>query len=117
MTLAKRLTMAVAVVGIGYALAVFFRFYPTQSQQPPEPARRNKVTLSWDKAARATSYNIYRRPQSIDAYTKMGSSATTSYEDPTVQSGLKYCYVVTSVDSQGQEGVRSKEMCVTVPRP
>lgn len=115
MTLGQRL--AIAVLAMGSLLLLGFYFYPTHSQEPVEPPKPHKVTLNWNKAPRAISYNIYRRPYRLDLHTKLGSSATTSYEDPAVQSGERYCYAITSVDSKEQESVRSKELCVTIPHP
>src|ERR1700682_1978129 len=115
MMLVKRLTMV--VIATGCVLALGWHFLQTQSEQPAEPPRPHRVALHWDKAARAASYNVYRRPYRIDTYTKWASSSTTSFEDPTVQSAERYCYVVTAVDSKGRESAKSKEVCVSVPHP
>jgi fibronectin type 3 domain-containing protein len=115
MTLVKRVT--IVVIAIGCVLVLGWRFHETQSEQPAEPPRPHQVTLNWDKALRAASYNVYRRPYRIDTYTKLASSNTTSFEDPTVQSAERYCYVVTAVDSKARESAKSKEVCVTIPHP
>jgi fibronectin type 3 domain-containing protein len=115
MTMAKRLATIVVVVAILSALG--FYFYPSQSQEPAEPPRPHKVTLNWEKTARAVSYNIYRGPYLSDTFEKLGSSATTTYEDPAAMSEMRYCYAITAVDAKGRESAKSKEMCVTVPHP
>jgi hypothetical protein len=115
MTLFNRLAIAALVIGGGIALG--FYFHSAGSQQPEEPPRPHKVTLHWDKAAHAKTYNIYRRPYRQDTFAMLGSSETTSYEDPTVRSAEIYCYVVTSVDSKGRESVHPREVCITVPHP
>jgi fibronectin type 3 domain-containing protein len=107
----------VVLVGLSALFGMGFYFYPAERQQPVEPSRPHKVTVNWEKAARAVSYNIYRRPYRSDAYSKLGTSPVNTYEDPTAMSGETYCYQVTSVDSKGHESVRSKDLCVTVPRP
>jgi len=112
---AKRIITALLVVS--GLLGLGFYFYPAERQQPADPPRLRKVTLNWEKAPRAVSYNIYRRPYRSDAYSKLGSSAVNSYEDPTAMSGETYCYQIASVDSKGHESARSQELYVTVPRP
>lgn len=115
MTLVKS---AIALLALGGVLAICFYLYAGHSQAPPsEPARPHKITLTWNAAPHAVSYNIYRRPYRSDSYTKLASSAVPSYEDSAVQSAERYCYETSSVDAKGRESARSTEICVTVPRP
>ncbi len=107
----------IAVVLVSALLGLAFYFYPAHSQQSAEPPRLHKVTLNWEKVPRAVSYNIYRRTYRSDAYSKLGSSPVNTYEDPTAMSGETYCYQTTSVDSKGHESARSRDLCVSVPRP
>jgi fibronectin type 3 domain-containing protein len=99
------------------ALVLILYLRPTRSQQPAVPSRPHKITINWEKVPHAVSYNVYRRAYRVKIYTRLGTSNANNYEDPTVQSGERYCYVVTSIDSQGNESPRSKEICQTVPRP
>lgn len=115
MTILKRLAMALAVGGIVLVLILYL--HPTQSQQPTAPSKPHKVTINWEKAPHAVSYNVYRRLYRIETFTKLGTASTNSYEDPGAQGGERYCYVVTSVDSKGKESPRSAEICQTVPLP
>jgi fibronectin type 3 domain-containing protein len=115
MPLLKRLTIAAA--GIMTLLVIGCHSYSATPQQSEEPSKSHKLTLTWNKAPRAKSYNVYRRPYRTGTYTKLGNSNTTAYEDATVQSAERYCYQVTSVDAKGQEGERSREFCVTIPHP
>jgi fibronectin type 3 domain-containing protein len=78
----------------------------------------HSVTLSWTASTSAVSgYNVYRSSVSGGPYTKLNSSlvTTTSYTDATVQAGQTYYYVVTSVDSSGNESAYSTEVSATVP--
>ena len=109
--------IAVILVVLSAMLALGFYFRPAERQQPAEPAKPHKVTVNWEKVARAVSYNIYRRPYRSDRYTKVGTSTTNSYDDPTVVSAEEYCYQISSVDDKGHESVRSKDLCVTIPHP
>jgi hypothetical protein len=115
MTNLKRSAIALATVGILLALILYLR--PTRSQQPAQPPQPHKIMINWEKAPHAVSYNVYRRPYRIETFTKVGTSNTNSYDDPTVQGGERYCYVVTSIDPKGEESERSKEICQTVPLP
>jgi hypothetical protein len=115
MTILKRSGVALVLAGI--LLVLIFYLHPTRSQQPAQPSRPHKITINWDKAPRAVSYNVYRRLYRSQTFTKVGTSNTNSYDDPGVQGGERYCYVVTSLDSKGKESDRSREICLTVPSP
>jgi hypothetical protein len=114
MTILKRSGVALMLAGI---LLVLIYLYPIRSQQPAHPSKPHKITINWDKAPRAVSYNVYRRLYSSQTFNKVGTSNTNSYDDPGVQGGERYCYVVTSLDSNGKESDRSREICLTVPSP
>jgi hypothetical protein len=111
---AKRL--AIAAAAIAAALAVGFYFYPARSSQTEERAP-HKVTLRWNKAPRAKSYMVYRRPDRVATYLKLGTTVDPSYEDRAVDAGQRYCYQVTTIESHARESVPSAEICVNVPQP
>ncbi|MDP9339585.1 MAG: hypothetical protein M3P45_12025 [Acidobacteriota bacterium] len=104
----------IVLVVVGALLGLGFYFYPVDRPQLP---KQHKITVTWDKVPRAASYNIYRRPYRSEAYSRLASSATNSYEDSTVIPAETYCYQITSLDSKGHESARSKDLCVAVPRP
>jgi hypothetical protein len=110
----KRLT--IAATAIAAVFAVGFYFYPARSSQT-EARAPHKVTLRWNKAPHAKSYIVYRRPDRVVTYLKLGTTAEPSYEDRAVEAGQRYCYQVTTVESHGRESVPSPEMCVNVPQP
>lgn len=79
-----------------------------------------QVALSWTAATAGNfsiaSYNVWRSTTgSGSAYTKINSSAVTAttYTDSTASNGTKYFYVVTAVDSQGNESTKSSEVNAT----
>ena len=109
----KRLMIAVAVIAGLSALG--FYFYPTLSRQSPGAPGQHTVTLTWNDAARATSYNIYRRAYGTDTLAKIGTSNKTSYFDSTAQPGFRYAYAVSAVDAKGREGAKTQEVWATVP--
>jgi len=78
----------------------------------------DQVTLSWtDSATTISGYNVYRSTVSGGLYSKLNSPliTATQYVDSTVQGGQTYYYVVTSVNSSGQESAYSNVATATVP--
>ncbi len=112
---------AIGVFALTGMLAVGWHFYGgaiPQLQKTQEAARPHEVTLTWEKSKRAVSYNVYRRAyRGDDTFVKVGSSEANEYVDTTVQSEMRYCYVVTAIDNKGHESAKSKEFCVTIPHP
>lgn len=60
------------------------------------------VTLTWDAAAAASSYNIYRAPIEGGQLQKVGDAAVPTWIDTNVENGKKYYYTVTAVVSGGE---------------
>ncbi|HEY4817747.1 MAG TPA: choice-of-anchor D domain-containing protein [Candidatus Acidoferrum sp.] len=78
----------------------------------------HKATLTWTPSTSTVSgYNVYRGTQKGGPYTKETSSLVpgSTYTDLSVQAGLTYHYVVTSVHSNGVESVYSSEVSATIP--
>ncbi len=78
----------------------------------------HSVTLAWNATTSAVAgYNVYRSEVSGGPYTKINSSivAADSYVDSSVQGGLIYYYVVTSVTSAGVDSVDSTQVSAAVP--
>lgn len=67
----------------------------------------NNVTLSWDAADNAQSYNIYR------SRTLIGTTNGTTFTDNNVPYG-KYDYFLKSVDADGLNSVASETVHVTL---
>ena len=74
-----------------------------------------KVTLTWDKVANATSYNVYWSNSS--GVNKRNGVKISAVKNPVTITGLKrgatYYFVVTSVNESG-ESRESKELPYTV---
>jgi len=81
----------------------------------------HSVGLTWLAPAsspdQVVGYNVYRSPSGAGAFQLLnaGIDLTTAYTDSTVQNGLAYDYVVTSVDSAGVESVPSNMYTANVP--
>ncbi|MCS4184938.1 fibronectin type III domain-containing protein [Salinibacter ruber] len=76
-------------------------------------SRDSEVALSWDGAAGADTYNVYRSTSSTDGAEGEPLAtgvAETSYADTDAQNGTKYYYRVTSVNSSGAESDASSEV-------
>ena len=67
----------------------------------------NNVTLSWDAASNAQSYNIYRGGHHI------GNTSGTTFTDANIAYG-EYNYVLKSVDANGLLSTASESVFVTV---
>ncbi len=83
---------------------------PNQDLTPPQApqhltatAGNHQVALNWSAAAQAASYNVYRSPLSGGGYQLVGSATGTIYTDTTVENSKLYYYVVTALDSAGNE--------------
>jgi Abnormal spindle-like microcephaly-assoc'd, ASPM-SPD-2-Hydin/Immunoglobulin I-set domain len=92
---------------------------PTQiSLSGTGAAASYSTTLSWTASTSSvTGYNVYRGTTSGGPYTKLTASVDSndSYADNSVQAGLTYYYVVTSVNSSGAESVYSNQVSATIP--
>ena len=80
----------------------------------------HSVALSWGASdSQVSGYNVYRSTTSGSGYSRINSSliATTSFTDQAVTAGATYYYVVTAVDSSGDESTYSNEVGVTIPSP
>jgi len=78
----------------------------------------HSVTLNWTTSASTVSgYNVYTSAVSGGPYTKLNSTpiTATTYVDTSVQSGLTYFYVATSVDSSSVESADSAEVSAIIP--
>jgi hypothetical protein len=96
----------------------------TENNPPSAPtnliatAGDSKVTLSWTAVDGATAYNIKRSTTAGGPYTTIATNVSgTSYVDNTVTNGTTYYYVVTTVDSNGNESANSNEASATPQAP
>ncbi|MCS3953320.1 fibronectin type III domain-containing protein [Salinibacter ruber] len=76
-------------------------------------SRDSEVALSWQGAAGADTYNVYRSTSSTDGAEGEPLAtgvAETSYADTAAENGTKYYYRVTSVNPNGTESSASGEV-------
>jgi hypothetical protein len=80
----------------------------------------HSVSLTWSPSSSAVAgYDVYRSEVSGGPYSKVNSGvvAADSYTDSTVQAGLTYYYVVTSVTAAGMQSADSAQTSATIPTP
>jgi fibronectin type 3 domain-containing protein len=94
---------------------------PSAPPAPPETVSAapgiGEVTLNWSDVTGATSYNVYR--SQISPVTKTGTKTTVTDNAVVVaglDNGIKYYFVVTAVDANGESAV-SVEVSATPVLP
>jgi uncharacterized repeat protein (TIGR01451 family) len=69
-----------------------------------------QVDLAWDAVTGAAGYDVYRSYVSGGGYTRVATgTVTTAFADTTVTNGRWYYYVVTALDTAGNQSERSNE--------
>ena len=84
-------------------------------------AGANGIKVTWEKAANAATYNVYRKGPG-DTYWKVVSAkqSGTSYTDKNVTAGSTYKYTVRGVASDGKTlspGFNNTGVSATMPKP
>jgi len=83
-------------------------------------AAPHAVALSWSPSSSddISYYKVYRGTVSGGPYNLLTNDvSSTSYTDPSVQSGSTFYYVTTAVDSTGEEGAYSNQAQAVIPVP
>jgi Abnormal spindle-like microcephaly-assoc'd, ASPM-SPD-2-Hydin len=83
------------------------------------PGSTHSVALTWDASSSSgiIGYYLYRSTTPGNGFARLVTSPLSGlqYTDGAVQAGTTYYYVVTAVDSAGQESPRSAEAIAAVP--
>jgi hypothetical protein len=84
--------------------------------------QNGNALLSWEGATdcnggEVAGYNIYRSTDARDSYEKLNTTPITEtyYLDSSCERGATYHYIVTSVDSDGDESPKTPQMSVAIP--
>jgi fibronectin type 3 domain-containing protein len=92
---------------------------PQQTTTPPaQPAPPRVIHLSWAPSESAVAgYRVYRSQAQSGPYVdyNAGPLDALSFDDSSVVPGATYFYVVTSLDSEGDESVFSNQAVVALP--
>ncbi len=77
----------------------------------------HSVTLNWQASTSSgvTGYNVYRSTVSGGYYGLLANTGNLTYKDSAVQSGTTYYYVVTALNSVGQQSAYSNQVTAVVP--
>jgi len=83
---------------------------PSSPEDVTATAGDGQVTISWDKASKATSYNIYwsTTPGVTKATGTKISDVTSPYTHTGLTNGTTYYYVVTAENSYGESSESSE---------
>jgi len=73
----------------------------------------DSVTITWSAVPEATSYQIYRSSSGM-SFGLIGTSATTSYVDPTASPSAAYLYAVKAVNQSGSSGFGFADLATAV---
>lgn len=96
---------------------------PSAPPSPPNPptgfaaaAGDQKVDLTWNASAGATSYNVKRSTTSGSGYVFVANVTATSFSNTGLANGTTYYFVVTALNSVGESG-NSGEASATPAAP
>jgi fibronectin type 3 domain-containing protein len=64
----------------------------------------DKVTLKWNKADNAQSYNVYRKT-ALDRWQVIGKPRATEFTDTSPIEGINHVYAVSGVNDAGESGM------------
>jgi hypothetical protein len=88
------------------------------SSSPPPTTAQHTVHLTWDAStSQVAGYRVYRSQSSGSSYALLTGTLVNAllYDDSTVSLGTTYYYVVTAVDSSGNESVQSNQATAVIP--
>lgn len=98
-------------------------FGPYQGPVPDKPENliltlngKTAVNATWDSAAYAKMYRIYRSEQENSTGTVIGTSVKTEYSDDKCVPGKTYYYRISAYNTTG-ESVLSDQQSITLPPP
>ncbi|MGI6088202.1 MAG: immunoglobulin domain-containing protein [Kiritimatiellia bacterium] len=75
-------------------------FIPPQNVRASDGAHTNKIALTWSAESNATGYTVWRNTSNnTNSASKLGSTATTNYNDMACEPEVLYYYWVTASNS------------------
>ncbi|MFO8034323.1 MAG: fibronectin type III domain-containing protein [Candidatus Bipolaricaulota bacterium] len=67
----------------------------------------DRIVVRWDEVEGATGYDVYRRPDGEEAFTRVTSTGNTSYTDRGVEAGKSYRYRLRACSGAGCSALSS----------
>jgi len=77
----------------------------------------SRIGLSWPQVFNAVSYRIKRSTSPGGPYTNIGTNGVARFEDTNAMPGLRYYYVVSSVNAAGESPNSQEEVAGVAPAP
>ena len=77
------------------------------------------IQVTWQKAANAAKYNVYRKDAANTVWRVIATVSSTSYTDKTAKAGVTYSYTVRGVGSDGKTlspGYDKTGVSATIPK-
>jgi hypothetical protein len=105
---------------LGTGVATSTSSNPTPAPTPTPTSKSHSVQLSWGASSGSVAgYRVYRSEVSGGPYVSVNGSNIEglSFDDTSVTSGTTYYYVVTAVNSAGEESVYSNQSTAAIPTP
>lgn len=90
-------------------------FPPATPGNMAATAGNTQVTASWDAAARATGYRVWRSVDDGATYIQVGTATGLSYVDTSVNNLLGYKYKVDAVNSYGASAFSAEVTAIAQP--
>jgi hypothetical protein len=75
----------------------------------------SSIQITWNAAAGASSYKVYRSNASDGAYTYISDSSAASYTDSGLSAGISYYYKVSAIGAGGESVLSAGASGLTVP--
>ena len=104
-------------------LLLFFAIAQIALSQPPAPtgliatAGNASVKLSWNASTGATSYRLKRSLTSGGTYSVVVNTTFTDFTDSGLTNGTTYYYMVSALNSSGQQSANSSKVSATPSAP
>ncbi len=73
-----------------------------------------EISLTWDNAQYATSYNVYRSTGKYSTFEKVGTTDTNGYTETVTGSVYDYYYKISSVNADDLESEQSDAMALDI---
>ncbi|HEY2458201.1 MAG TPA: choice-of-anchor D domain-containing protein [Candidatus Acidoferrum sp.] len=93
---------------------------PAPTPTPSPTPKSHAVHLSWNASTSSiVGYRLYRSDVAGGPYNSVNGSniEALSFEDTAVSAGTTYYYVVTAVNSSGEESIYSNQTAAAIPTP
>ena len=100
-------------------LASLFAEIPTPANVVAGATGTAQVTINWDAVAQATTYDVYRRGDAVNYYSKIatvsGSPLPHQYVDNGVLADHSYLYRIVAVNGSARSRGSSADVATTIP--